>query len=231
MIDMIWRPQGSAVSRPGLLVLDQRGAGLVYHPDLRDKRAIPLGLSIEWRLPVATTLYNERLYILDVGLGQIWRYFPDGDNYSITAGDQTVSLPPGVNASLAVDLAIYSEDASLLLAFQEGRLGYYNTRGSTVQWGEQDLLAEDGGLRVPFYNIAAAKLVGRGLNQSIFVADPGSGRIVQISRGGNILAQYKATDADGQELFSQITDFDIPPDPPLRMVITAGNKLYIATLE
>ncbi|MBK9055654.1 MAG: hypothetical protein IPL78_33565 [Chloroflexi bacterium] len=231
MIDMIWRPQGSAVSRPGLLVLDQRGAGLVYQPDLRDKRAIPLGLSIEWRLPVATTLYNERLYILDVGLGQIWRYFPDGDNYSITAGDQTVSLPPGVNASLAVDLAIYSEDASLLLAFQEGRLGYYNTRGSTVQWGEQDLLAEDGGLRVPFYNIAAAKLVGRGLNQSIFVADPGSGRIVQISRGGNILAQYKATDADGQELFSQITDFDIPPDPPLRMVITAGNKLYIATLE
>jgi hypothetical protein len=63
------------------------------------------------------------------------------------------------------------------------------------------------------------------------VADPGSGRIVQISRGGNVLAQYRASDDTGQELFAQITDFDIPPDPPLRVVITAGNRLYIATLE
>lgn len=231
LLDMAWRPQGAAVSRDGLLVLDQRGAVLVYQPNLRDSRAIPLGLAASWRLPAALTLYNERLYILDVGLGQIWRYFPDGDNYTITDDDQSVSLPAGVDGSLAVDLGIYSEDASLLLAFQQGHIGYYNTRGNTVQWTEQDLLAEDGGLRLPFVNIAAAKLIGRGLNQSIFVADPGSGRIVQISRGGNVLAQYKASDATGQEIFTEMTDFIIPPDPPLRVIITAGNKLYIATLE
>ena len=117
------------------------------------------------------------------------------------------------------------------MAYQQGQIGYYNTRGNTVQWTQQDLLAEDGGLHIPFSNISAVKMVGRGLNQSIFVADPGSGRIVQISRGGNVLAQYKATDPTGQELFTQMTDFEIPPDPPLRIVITAGNKLYIATLE
>lgn len=231
LVDMLWRPQGAAVSRPGLIVLDQRGAALSYQPNLRDSRAIPLGLAAEWRQPVAITLYNERLYILDVGLGQIWRYFADGDNYTITAGDQTVALAPGVDGSLAVDLAIYSEDASLLLAFQQGGLGYYNTRGNSVQWSEANLLSPQGGLRLPFMNIAAVKLVGRGLSQSIFVADPGSGRVVQISRGGNILAQYKATDPAGQELFTQMTDFAIPPDSPFRIIITAGNKLYIATLE
>ncbi len=231
MVDMIWRPQGASVSRDGLIVLDQRGAVLTYQTDFGDSRAIPMGLSADWRLPVAITLYNERFYILDVGIGQIWRYFPDGDNYTITADDQMVALPAGVDGSLAVDLAIYSEDASLLLAFQQGRLGYYNTRGGTTQWSEQDLLAAEGGLKLPLLQISAAKLIGRGLNQSIFVADPGSGRIVQISRGGNILAQYKATDPSGLELFSQITDFDIPPDPPFRIVVTAGNKLYIATLE
>ena len=231
MVDMIWRPQGASVSRAGLLILDGRGAVLIYQPNFGDARAIPMGLAADWRLPAAITLYNERFYILDVGVGQIWRYFPDGDNYTITADDQMVVLPPGVDGSLAVDLAIYSEDASLLLAYQQGQLGYYNTRGGTTQWTEQDLLAAEGGLKLPLLQISAAKLVGRGLNQSIFVADPGSGRIVQISRGGNILAQYKATDPSGQELFSQITDFDIPPDPPLRIVVTAGNKLYIATLE
>ncbi len=195
------------------------------------KVAIPLGLAADWRLPTAITLYNERLYLLDVGIGQIWRYFPDGDNYTITAGEQTVTTPPDADPAQAVDMSIYSEDASLLLVYQNGNIGYYNTRGNTVQWNEQHLLAEDGGLRAPLVAPAAAHLVGQGLNQSIFVADPGSGRIIQISRGGNVLAQYKATDAAGQELFSQITDFDIPPNPPLRIAITAGNKVYLATLE
>ncbi len=231
LVDMIWRPQGAAVSRAGLIVLDQRGAALTYQPNFGDSRAIPLGLAADWRLPTAITLYNERLYLLDVGIGQIWRYFPDGDNYTITAGEQTVTTPPDADPAQAVDMSIYSEDASLLLVYQNGNIGYYNTRGNTVQWNEQHLLAEDGGLRAPLVAPAAAHLVGQGLNQSIFVADPGSGRIIQISRGGNVLAQYKATDAAGQELFSQITDFDIPPNPPLRIAITAGNKVYLATLE
>ena len=44
-----------------------------------DTRAVPLGLASDWRFPRAITTFDERLYVLDIGAGEIWKYFPDGD--------------------------------------------------------------------------------------------------------------------------------------------------------
>jgi hypothetical protein len=72
--------------------------------------------------------------------------------------------------------------------------------------------------------------VGTGLNTSIFIADPGSGRLVQVSRGGTVLAQYRASDEAGLDLFRRITDFTVA-ETPLRVFVTAGDTLYAATQE
>jgi hypothetical protein len=97
-----------------------------------------------------------------------------------------------------------------------------------VQWDEAHLMQN--GLGSPFEAPTAVEMVGRGLNASIFVADPGSGRLVEISRGGTVLAQYRASTENGLELFSSVTDFAITKTP-LRVFVTANNQLYLATQE
>jgi hypothetical protein len=227
VIDMMWRPEGTAVTRDGLAMLDSGGALLTYYPNKGDTRAAPLGLSSVWQTPAAITTFDERLYILDPGAREIWKYYPDGDGFTINEGEQILELDPSADLNAAIDLDIYSEDGSLLLLYGDGRLRYYDTRSGRVQWDEQELL-ENGGLTLPLANPTAAKLVGKGLNASIFVADPGTGRIIQIARGGRVIAQYRAYDETGQDLFRNIQDFAVA-EGPLRIFVTDGSKLYVAT--
>jgi hypothetical protein len=60
--------------------------------------------------------------------------------------------------------------------------------------------------------------------------DPGSERLLQFSMGGTFLAQYKANDEQGQELFGRATDFAVIENP-LRILVTADNDLYQVTRE
>ncbi|HEX6386611.1 MAG TPA: hypothetical protein VF177_18230 [Anaerolineae bacterium] len=228
IVDMMWRPQGRTVSRDGLAMLDSNGAVITFYPNLADTRAVPLGLSSEWVAPIAISSFDERLYVLDIGARQIWKYFPDGDGFVTDDDERTLSLAENPGLEQAVDIAIYSEDGSLAVIYGDGRIRYYDTRSSRIQWDETTLLQN--GLITPLEQPTAVEIVGRGLNSSIFVADAGSGRIVQISRGGRVLAQYRATDDSGLELFTGITDFAVA-ETPLRIFVTVGNTLYVAMQE
>ncbi|MBK8987780.1 MAG: hypothetical protein IPM39_17215 [Chloroflexi bacterium] len=227
VVDMTWRPAGTAVSRAGLAMLDSKGALLTYFPNMQDTRVAPLGLSSVWQIATALAFFNERLYILDPGAREIWKYFPDSDGFLIKDDEQVLVLDSSADLNAAVDLDLYSEDGSLLLLYGDGRLRYYDTRSGRVQWDEAELL-KNGGLTIPLVSPTAAQLVGRGLNASIFVADPGSGRILQIARGGRVIAQYRATNEAGTELFSHVQGFAVA-EAPLRIFITDGSKLYVAT--
>ena len=224
MIDMFWRPSGSQVSADGLAVLDGRGALLIYHPNFSNVRAVPLGLASDWLEPVATAQFNERLYVLDTQAGQMWRYFPEGDGFYVDEGQRALTLP---DLDQAVDAAIYSEDGSVLVLYGDGRLRRYGQ--DSLLWDEGALTRS--GMVTPLVAPKHIKIVGRGLNSSVFVADPGSARIVQLSLGGTFLAQYKATDEEtGEELFTNLGDFDVAENP-LRIFVGAGDGLYVATQE
>ena len=125
-----------------------------------------------------------------------------------------------------VDFDIYSEDGSVILLYGDGRMRrYVNGR---LLWGEEALL--DSGLELPLVAPVAVKIVGRGLNSSIFVADPGSDRIVQLSLGGTYLAQFKAGDETGQELFGRLRDFTVA-DNPLRIFVSTDSGVHLASQE
>lgn len=228
ILDITWRPTGLQVSRDGLAMLDKNGIVFTYYPNFGDIGAIPLGLATDWQIPLAITTFAERLYILDPGAQQIWKYFSEGDGFVQQEDERTLVFSENPELETAVDITIYSEDGSLVVLYRDGRLRYYDTRSGRVQWDETHLLQN--GLNSPLVAPTAVEMVGRGLNASIFVADPGSGRIVEISRGGTVLAQYRASDESGQELFSRIHDFAITKSP-LRVFVTAGNQLYLATQE
>ncbi|MDX1664888.1 MAG: hypothetical protein R3272_13945 [Candidatus Promineifilaceae bacterium] len=222
LVDMMWRERGTQVSSEGLAVLDGRGALLSFHPNFANLRAVPLGLASEWLRPAAITQFNERLYVLDRGAGQVWRYFPEGDGFYVEQSQRALTLP---DLEEAVDVAIYSEDGSVIVLYGDGRLRRYGQ--DSLLWDESSLA--DSGLESPLVAPTRLKIVGRGLNASIFVADPGSGRIVQSSLGGTFLAQYKAVDEEtGRELFSALGDFDVA-EAPLRIVVVADEGLYVAT--
>jgi hypothetical protein len=226
IIDLMWRLRGQAVAQEGLAMLDVNGTLLMYQPTTENYQLAPLDLASEWRQPAAIATYSERLYILDRGMQQIWKYFPDGYNFVLRADDQVIGFSEDPELAQAVDLDLYSEDASLVVLYEDGRIRYYDTRSGRVQWDETDLAQS--GLNSPLIAPNRVKLVGRGLNASIFVSDPGSGRIIQLSRGGTVLAQYRASDELGHDLFTRITDFDVA-ETPLRVFVTADNVLYLAT--
>jgi hypothetical protein len=209
------------VTADGLAVLDTRGALLNYRPSFSDLRAVPLGLASEWLEPRAIAQFNERLYVLDSGAAQLWRYFPESDGFYVDEAQRALSLP---DLDQAVDVAIYSEDGSVIVLYADGRVRRYGQ--DSLLWDETTLYTN--GLDTPLVAPTRLKIIGRGLNSSIFVADPGSGRIVQFSLGGTFLAQWKAVDTEnGEELFARIGDFDVA-DSPLRIFVASGDALYVA---
>ena len=226
IVDLVWRPLGQAVAREGIAMFDTSGMLLLYQPATEEYQLAPLDLASEWQQPTAVATYNERLYVLDRGTQEIWKYFPDGYNFVLRADDRIIRFAEEPDLDQAVDLDLYSEDASLVVLYEDGRIRYYDTRSGRVQWDETSLA--DNGLTLPLIAPNRVKLVGRGLNASIFVSDPGSGRIVQLSRGGTVLSQYRASDEQGYDLFTRITDFDVI-ETPLRIFVTADNVLYLAT--
>ena len=221
MMDTMWRPQGSNTGRDGLATLDGRGALITYYPNLGDARAVPLGLASQWQEPSAITSFGERLYVLDPGAAKIWRYFPEGEGFIVSEGQEFVEFPGDADLGNVVDFGIVSRDGSVILLYADGRLRQY--AGDTLMWSENELAQS--GLDSPMIAPASVKLVGSGLNSSIFVLDPGSARVLQFSLGGTFLAQYKASDELGRELFGRATDIAVLENP-LRIFVVAEDELY-----
>jgi hypothetical protein len=224
IIDLMWRPRGNAATRDGLAMLDTRGALISYYPSFSDIRAVPLGLASDWIQPESITSFNERLYILDSGAEKIWRYFADGDGFTVSDERRTIEFTEDVDLDQVADFAIYSEDGSIILLYGDGRLRRY--ANGRLLWSEAELTSN--GLKEPLISPSAVKIVGTGLNSSIFVLDPGSGRVVQFSLGGTFLAQFKVADESGQELFERANDIAVAENP-LRIYFVTANGLHLAS--
>jgi hypothetical protein len=205
-------------------MLDTRGALISFYPNFSDTRAVPLGLASDWIQPESITSFNERLYILDSGANNIWRYFADGDGFTVGEDRRTVDFSDDVDLDQVVDFAIYSEDGSVILLYGDGRLRRY--ANGRLLWSEVEFASS--GLKEPLNSPSAVKIVGTGLNSSIFILDPGSGRVVQFSLGGTYLAQFKVADLAGQELFARATDIAVAENP-LRIYVVTADALHLAS--
>ena len=224
IVDMMWRPVGTSNSRAGVSVLDSLGTLITYDSNLRDYRAATLGLSSQWILPFAMTTFNERVYVLDQGSQQIWRYFPSGEGFDIKEGQEFISYDQNIPLTGVVDVGIYSEDGSVLLLYADSRIR--RVVSSRIMWDENELAEK--GLLSPLIAPTALKISGQGLNSSIFISDPQRARIVRLSMSGIFLAQFKATNENGVEQFAGIADF-VTLNDPFKIVAVGGRRVVIAT--
>ncbi|HSH03536.1 MAG TPA: hypothetical protein VLL52_13525 [Anaerolineae bacterium] len=225
LVDLMWRPRGNIVTRDGLTILDSRGLVLTYYPDFDQTDTAILGFASEWwRDPRNITSFNERLYVLDPAANQLWRYFPDANGFIVDEEQRAVNFDTDVNLTSATDVIIDPNDGSVIIAYENGALHrYVNGR---QQWSPEELAAN--GLRAPLVTPNAIKITGSGPSSSIFIDDPGTSRLIQLSRRGNFLAQFKATDDSGRELLSLSRDFAVAENP-LRVFFVSNNTLYVAT--
>jgi hypothetical protein len=224
LVDLTWLAGSAAETRDGITMLDRMGVVFSYYPNMGDIRGERLGNSSGWQEPVALASYLGRLYVLDTGAQQIWKYFAQ-NGFTQSADDPAIFFSDQMGLDQAVDFDLYSEDGSLVVIYNDGRIRYYDTRSGRVQWDENTLLQN--GLTPPLVSPVAVKLVGRGLNASVFVLDPGSNRLVQLSRGGTVLTQFRILDETGDEVLGQAADFAVV-DSPLSVFIVAGNTIYLA---
>lgn len=228
LMDGVWRSAETELVSSGISILDDKGALITLFENTESTRNfIPLPLASEWKRPFAITSYSERIYVLDRGANgenaQIWRYKPNGNDLRLDEEDRSILLNDLQNA---VDLVIWSEDGTPVVLYENGDLRRYTIRGqnSTALWDET-VLAENG-LTQPMVAPVTLKMAGSGLNLSLFVLDPGSDRLIEISRGGTIINQYKAQHpTDGNELFRGSADFVILTDSPLHALVVYSNQL------
>lgn len=226
IVDILWRDTATAETRQGLAMLDRTGVLYTYYPNLGDMRGVPLDQNDELLNPQALSEFGGRLYVLDTISEIIWKYYPAGEGFRQEESDKAIFFSDQADLAQAVDFDLYSEDGSMVVIYADGRVRYYDTRSGRIQWDETTLL--ENGLGSPLVSPVSVELVGRGLNASIFILDPGSSRLVQLSRAGIVVAQYRILDEQDVDLLSQSSDFAVA-ETPLRVFVVAGNSVYVAT--
>lgn len=225
LVDILWLPSGAGSPRDNVAILDRSGQLFNYFPNLGDMRGIVLDNSSAWLNPTVMNTFTNRLYVLDTGTERIWKYYPQDAGFTQQQDDPFISFSSEMDLDQAVDFDIYAEDGSIIVVYRDGRVRYYDSRSGTIQWDETTLA--NGGLTAPLIAPAAVDITGRGLTASIFILDPGSGRLVQISRGGTVLAQYRILDAAENDVLTLASDF-VVEEAPLQVFVVAGNTIYQA---
>ncbi len=224
LFDILWLPGSTSATRDSIGMLDTTGGLFSYYPNMGDVGGVVLGNSAEWISPTAMANYLDRLYVLDTGARQIWKYYASS-GYSQFEGDEAIFFSGEAGLEEAIDFDLYAEDGSLLVLYRDGRIRYYDTRSGRIQWDETTLAQN--GMMTPLIAPVAVKIVGSGLNASIFVLDPGSGRLIQLSRGGTILTQFRILDSSGTEVLTKAADFAVTSSP-MRIFVVAGDQIMVA---
>jgi hypothetical protein len=154
----------------------------------------------------AGELYNNTVYLLDTGAGQIWRYRLAGDK--LGSGDSYFRSPYNPlkeSLDFAIDGAIYvlQRNGAILKYFSRQPMQFTVTGLPNQQWNR----------------VAAIALSGDDPNRgSLFVLDAGNGSVVELTKTGRFVRQYRGM----QDEFLDAEDMSLD---------TTSNTLYVVTRD
>ncbi len=210
MIDLIWMEDGGVQQRNVLAVLTRNGLLITYSPSF-DATATLLPGSEAWQDPRAIAVYERDLYVLDAGANEIWRYEAGADAYASAPQRYFTDIVPEL--ADAVDMEIDS-NGNVYVLHSGGRISkYYFGRPETFQFE---------GLPQPLARPTALFLNLSLYDRTLFVADPGGGRLYTLAPNGAMLANYKDADDTIFDALSGVYNLD----RPAFIYVTAGNNLY-----
>jgi hypothetical protein len=211
LIDILWVDEGGIRTSHALVGLARGGYLVTYSPAFPPANAQALPGSERWKKPVAMRVWQERLYILDPGANQIWRYVPAGTTYP---------NPPQVyfeteynrNLSNAVDFAI-DERGAVYVLFANGTMKKY------IAGAEQSFNLNgipEGGLR----SANAMHLDSRSALPTLYVIDPIDQAVFEFTLAGTFQNRFRSADPT---LFKKLSAIYSEGS---RVYVTDGNVLY-----
>ncbi|MGQ9489472.1 MAG: hypothetical protein ACUVR4_10220 [Anaerolineae bacterium] len=179
LVDIAWVEASGANRRSKLLAVDRSG-GLIGYDVTWGPERLNLAGREKWVRPELVAGYGGNLYIADVGAGQIWRHRPAETGYGEAEpyfGNTTVNLA-GLQA-----MAI---DGNIWLLFADGRLlKFFGGEQRSFIWR-----------RLPQPLNGPADIAVPLQGDRLYVADAGNGRIIEATKDGEFLRQFRMRQGD-----------------------------------
>lgn len=212
LVDMVWMAVGGGRQTSNLLVLESGGSLLEYDPTF-GLTVLPVGDKGQWRYPQLVGSYFGNFYLLDSQSNQIFKYLPTADG--------GYSNPPETWFQIDVDLAGVVDmaiDGYIYLLYADGRILKF--MGGELAPFEQTELDE------PLRGPTAIFTSPDEETKFLYVADAGNRRIIQFSKEGQFIRQFKAAEAG---VFDQLKSLYVD-EIGSKFYILSGNTLYMANI-
>ncbi len=208
LVDMAWAEAEGGRLGSNLLVLESGGSLLEYDPE-KGITVLPVGGSDGWIQPQIAGSHEGDFYLLDTSLNQILRYEPDYSDLP----DDYFATPGEVDLAGAADIAL---DGHIYILYADGRILKLDDG--------QPAPFEITGLYEPLQNPTA--LFTSEEAESLYVADAGNNRIVQLTKEGTFLQQFRAGEGTA---FDQLKGL-VALEKYNLLYFVSGSRLYVTNI-
>ena len=213
ILDVEWVDAAGGRLSPALAVLTSEGSIVELRVD-GSTRPMEVAGASEWQGPRALATYLGNLYVLDPGHKNIYKYVPSGDDYQHTPTDY-IEGSVDINWEQAVDMAI---DGFVYLLFSDGSI-------TKFAGGQRQPFAQEG-LYPPLENPVG--MYASPDIDSVFVMDGDGARVVEFSKEGKFVRQYRAA-LDGEDPPERWGTFTIDAQRG-RLLVGTPTGVYSASL-
>ncbi len=210
IIDIAFNSQENMIT-----VLDSTGLLVQCPPRLLLQCEAQRLLAAEnWGNPISITFWQGRLYVLDPGVGQIWRYEPSGSSYTTAPTEYFGGARP--NLSGAVDFGIDISGRIYILS-GDGRLTkYYGGEAQVFNFASFPAGQELASASAMFLN-------NNPVAQTIFVVNRNTRTIYETTFVGTFIGSYRAFDESRFTLLA-----DVAADPGQNLIYAvSGNSIFV----
>ena len=215
LVGLTWSEDGSGLSQNNvLLALDEAGVLVEYSPTFLARGVQPLLGTEQWRTPRRLVSWRGRLYILDPGAEQIWRYDPLSGAFA----GAPIGYFAGANRPLlsqAVDFAI-DDSGRVYVLFEDGVIALFRA-GEEIRFGYagfppgQEMRHAD----AMFLNTDPVA-------PAIYIADRESRTIFETSLAGTFINSYRTYD---ETLFASLSGVVVDETRNLIYVLSGNSVL------
>ncbi len=221
LVGLTWSEDGSGLSQSNVLLsLDEAGVVVEYSPTFLARGVQSLLGTEQWRTPRRLTSWRGRIYILDPGAEQIWRYDPLSGAFA----GAPIGYFAGANRpilSQAVDFGI-DDSGRVYVLFSDGVIALFRA-GEEIRFGYagfppgQELRHAD----AMFLNTDPVA-------PAIYIADRESRTIFETSLAGTFINSYRTYD---ETLFAGLAGVAVDETRKIVYVLSGNSVLGFNKLE